>query len=166
MKRFLILISLLFIMMMTACSSSEADEVLDFHNEFVDEMHPKIKKMEELYQALIMADSDEAVNEIADEMIPLTEEVHSFFDSQELEHEVALEYHEIRAKSAILLNESITLEYETIQQIMKDELSEDEIMEAIEEANTMAKEALELDEEAAKKWEEIAKEYNFIEEDE
>lgn len=166
MKRLMVFASILLFTFAAACSSAEEDEVLDYHNDLVDELNPKMDEIDALYNEMSTAATDEEVDEIfQDKMIPLTEEVQTFFDEQEkeLETDVAKDYHEMRKNAAMKLNEAITLEYETIEQIIAGELEENEIMEAIEESENMANEALELDAEAEEKWEELSDEYDFEE---
>lgn len=179
MRKTLGLISILLLMVLAACSSPEEEELLDYHNNIVDEVKPKLDEIEEIsnemYNELSMAETDEEVYNVldgfydtfTDEIIPLTEEVQDFYDSQDLETEEALEYHEMRKAAATKLNEAINVEHETYGKLLDDEITEDEFFMDLVESEEMAEEAIELDQEADEKWDEISDEYDFeeIEED-
>jgi len=168
MKKIFMFSSLLLLIILGACSSPEADEVLDYHNDLVDNVNPLMDKLDESYNQLAMAETDEEVTDLYGDMISVTEEIQDFFDAQELEHDIAKEYHEMRAEAATLLKEAIAFDYESMQQIVNDELSDDEIFEIAEESEEMNNKALEVDEEAEARWQEIIEEYDFeeIEEEE
>ena len=168
MKRIFMFSSLLLLIILGACSSPEADEVLDYHNDLVDNVNPLMDQLDESYNQLSMAETDEEVTNLYGDMVSITEEIQAFFDTQDLEHDVAKEYHEMRAEAASLLKDAIAFDHESMQQIINDELSDDEILEAAEKSEEMNNKALEVDEEAEARWQEIIEEYDFeeIEEDE
>lgn len=168
MKRLFMFSSLVLLIFLTACSSKEADEVLDYHNDLVDVVNPLMDQLDELYDQMSTVQTDEELLDIYGDMIPITEEMQAFFDSHDLEHDIAKEYHEIRTKASTMLSEAIAFDYELVQQILDDELSEDEIIEAADQSESMNNEALDADEEAEDRWQEIIDEYDFeeIEEDE
>lgn len=175
MRKTLGLISILLLMVLAACSSPEEEELLDYHNDIVDKVKPKLDEIEELsndmYNEISMAETDEEVYNVlndfydtfTDEIIPLTEEVQEFYDSQELETEDAQEYHEMRKDAATKLNEAISIEHETYGKLLEDEITEDEFFMELVESEEMAEEAIEIDNEADEKWDELSDEYDFEE---
>lgn len=166
MRKVLLFLGIALMVIVTACSSPEADEVLEYHNDMVDDMNPKLDKIEELYGEMDTVETEEEAVEIhTDKILPAIAEIKDFFDSQDPKEDVTKEYHEMRAKAIDSLSESVQMENDIFVQLINDEVDEDGLMTLMEEADEKSMEAVDQDEEANKRWEEISEEFNF-EEDE
>src|SRR5699024_1209633 len=111
MKQLFLFAILLFMVTLAACSSPEAEEVLDYHNDFVDNVIPKVEEIEELNTKVIAAQTEEEALEIQkNEITPLIHEVSDYVESQKPEMDVAKEYHEMRLGWATAWSEAVDLE--------------------------------------------------------
>lgn len=159
--RKLFLFTILFFML-AACSSPEAEEILDIHNGYVDNVNPKIDEVEQVYEKINAAQSDQEVIDIREtELTPLVMEVKEYIDSQKPETEEAKEYHQIRADWADTWYEVIELENEASQGMMDDSLTEEEVTELLMQAEEKGKEAEELAEKGHEKIDELSEKYDF-----
>jgi len=166
MRKVLLFLGIALMVIVTVCSSPEADEVLNYHNDMVDDMNPKLEQIEELYGEMETVDTEEEAVEIhTDKILPVITEIKEFFDSQDPKEDVTKDYHEMRSKSINSLSESIQMENDIFVQLLSEEMDEEELMTLMEESEAKAMEATEQDEEANEKWEDISEEFDF-EEDE
>src|SRR5690625_607803 len=166
MRKVWLFVGIALMVIVSACSSPEAEEVLNYHNDMVDDMNPKLDQIEGLYGEMETVETEEEAVEIhTDKILPLIAEIKEFFDSQDPKEDATKEYHKLRSKSIESLSESVQMENDIFVQLLSDEMDEDELMALMEEADEKSTEAVDQDEEANKKWEEISEEFDF-EEDE
>lgn len=161
--RQLFLFTILFLtIMLAACSSPEAEEILDIHNGYVDNVNPKIDEVDQVYEKINAAQSDEEVMDIREtELTSIVLEVKEYIDSQEPETEEAKEYHQIRADWASAWYDVIDLENKATQGTIDGSLTEEEITELLMQAEERGQEASELAEKGHEKIDELSEKYNF-----
>ncbi|WP_026907245.1 hypothetical protein [Paucisalibacillus globulus] len=167
MKKVLLLLTGFALMMLVACSSPEADEVLDYHNEMVDEINPKLEQIDGLYSKIdSLATDQEAIEVYDNELLPLLTEIKEYYDTQSLEYDVAKEYHNLHVELANAMYDAVAKEKEFVEAFISESVTEEELL-ALEaelvELNTIATDA---DEAVTDSWESLKEEYDFIEEEE
>lgn len=166
-KLFFVGIVLSFVIFFAACSSPEEDEVLDYHNDFVDHVNPILEEIEVLNTNTDTAETDEEVIEIQeDEMTPLIHDIKDYVEAQEPESDIAKEYHQLRLEWARAWSEAIDLENEAYDGVMDGSLTGKEAAEKLEESEEKGEETVEAGDKADEKWKEIKEEYDFKDADE
>src|SRR5699024_4830551 len=97
MRQLFLFTILFFMIMLAACSSPEAEEILDIHNGYVDNVNPKIDEVDQVYVKINAAQSDEEVMDIREtERISIDQKVKEYSDYKEPETEEEKEDHQIR----------------------------------------------------------------------
>src|SRR5690625_7442897 len=116
MRKVWLFVGIALMVIVSACSSPEAEEVLNYHNDMVDDMNPKLDQIEGLYGEMETVETEEEAVEIhTDKILPLIAEIKEFFDSQDPNEDATKEYHKVTSKSIDLLRESDTLEHDFYQ---------------------------------------------------
>ncbi|WP_042146799.1 hypothetical protein [Paucisalibacillus sp. EB02] len=166
-KILLLLVGLALMVVLAACSSPEADEVLDYHNAMVDEINPKLEQIDGLYTKIDTVETDQEALEVYDnELLPLLTEIKEYYDSQSLEYDVAKEYHSLHVELANAMYDAVIKEKEFVEAFLDESKSEEDLL-ALEaelvELNTIAGEK---DKAVSDHWESLREEYDFIEEEE
>src|SRR5699024_5224801 len=88
-------------MTLAACSTPEADEVLDYHNDFVDYTNPKIDEINSLFDEMEGVETNEEAYEIEKkEITSVLKDIKDYFDEQNPKEDVTKEYHQLRSKWA------------------------------------------------------------------
>lgn len=152
--------------MLVACSSPEEKEILDVHNGYVDNVNPKIDEVDQVYEKINTAQSDEEVMDIREtELTPLVLEVKEYIDSQKPETEEAKEYHQIRADWANAWYDVIDLENQASQGMVDESLTDEEVTELLIQAEEKGQEATELAEKGHEKIDELSDKYDFEDEE-
>src|SRR5699024_12782034 len=83
---------LFFMIMLAACSSQEAEEILDINNGYVDNINPKIDEVDQVYEKINAAQSDEEVMDIREtELTSIVLEVKEYIESKDTQTEEAKE---------------------------------------------------------------------------
>lgn len=156
-------ITIVMVLFISACGSKEEDEVLDFHNDWVDTVHPIYMEVGELGNEIMMLSDEEAFEKIDQELVPKAEESQKFFDDYEVETEPATEYYGLR-KSANEDFVAYSLEArDASADFLDGTISEEEFNEQILEAMDYMDQFVEKTEQADQRWEEIFDEYGFEE---
>ncbi|MBP1971432.1 hypothetical protein J2Z83_003571 [Virgibacillus natechei] len=82
---------------LVACSSPEADELVEYHNSYVETVNPKANQMDaELEKLSMIADPEEAFEFQNENIIPIAEEIIEYIESNEPETDVVKELHDLR----------------------------------------------------------------------
>ncbi|WP_010095350.1 B12-binding domain-containing protein [Ornithinibacillus scapharcae] len=166
MKKLALLAGLVLMMVLAACSP-EADEVLDFHNGVVDNVKPKIEEIPEIYNNVFAAATEEEAIEVFDnELMPLMKEIEDYFNKQELEHDVAKEYHGLYVDLVKSMSDVLAKEKEYLTALTDPNSSEDDVLALEEELNELNKVAEDKDKAVTDHWESLQEEYDFVDEEE
>lgn len=166
MKKLALLAGLVLMMVLAACSP-EADEVLDYHNAVVDNINPKIEQIPDLYEKVwAAATEDEAIEVFDNELIPLMDEIKAYFDKQEVEHDVAKEYHGLYVELVQSMNDVVAKEKEYLAALIDPNTSEEDVLAIEEELNELNKVAEDNDTAVTDHWESLKEEYDFVDEEE
>lgn len=164
-KKLLFFIGACLLIMLAACSSPEEDEVLDYHNDFVDYTNPKLEEVDQLFGKMDAAETDEEAYDIEkDELTPIVEDIKDYVDEQDPEEDETKAYHELRSSWANSHYEAIEKQNEAYETFLDG--SDEEADELFEEADEIMAEANAYDDQATEKWNEIMDKYDFEEEDE
>jgi hypothetical protein len=167
MKKILTVIGIMFIMVLAACSSPEADEVLEYHNEMAENINPKLDEIDTIYTKVASAATDEEALEIFDtELVPLLDEIKDYYEKQDVVTDVAKEYHKLHVDLVNAMNDVVLKEKEYLTAFLDESTSEEDILALEAELEELNEVAAEKDQAVADRWDELVEKYDFIEEEE
>ncbi len=154
------------VLFISACSSKDEKEVLNLHNDIVDELHPAYDEFIDVTDGISMTASDEEVYELYEtDLIPIAEKIEKFFDDRDPETEVAQEYYDLRKEEYQYLADFIYDSRDLFSEYIDGTLTEIEFDEQAEVIHALLMHHYEAFEVAEERWEEIFEEYNFREAD-
>ncbi|GAA0465735.1 hypothetical protein [Alkalibacillus silvisoli] len=163
MKKFKsLLMGLVLAVLLAACTSAETEELIEYHNGFVDLWEEKGEEMDVLAQEAMNLTSIEEVYELErDEFLPIVDEIVEFVTSQSPDSDVALEYHGMRDEQVQVWSEAVYADFELLEQLANGEITEEESFELYEDVEVLYIEAEQLMMEADDKIEELSEEHDF-----
>ncbi|HLR81388.1 MAG TPA: hypothetical protein VK119_12620 [Bacillota bacterium] len=162
MRKFILLLGSLFLAMMLAACSSEADEIVDYHNGYIENVADRMDEMDEM--GIEALNDEEVLGAYEDELLPFLTELKDYMDSQdELEHDVTKEYHALRKDAIDKLHEGFHLHYEALSDYDEGSITEEELFEKIAEIDEVFLEAEESTEAAEERIDELSDEYDLEE---
>lgn len=157
-------IALITVLFIAGCTSKEEQEVLDFHNDWVDDVNKTYLEVGDIEEEISMLSDEEAFEKIEQEMIPRAEEVEKFFDDYEVGTEPATEYYDLRKSANDEFVAYIVTYHDAAADYLDGTISEDEFGEILmNELIDHYDEFLARDEKANQRWDEIFDEYGFEE---
>ncbi|WP_163583114.1 hypothetical protein [Gracilibacillus saliphilus] len=160
-KRIIILTSIFLIGVLAGCSA-EADAIVDYHNNFIENIEEKENKVLELDEQTYEMEYLVDIHEIQqNDIIPILTEIQAFFEEQEPSLEVVKEYHELRVSQYEPWIESHLMEADAIEQLLNDNITEAEFDEIMNESVEIYNEGYENGEKADEKMESLVEEYNL-----
>src|SRR5699024_7466984 len=113
MRKFILLSGSLFLAMMLAACSSEADEIVDYHNGYIDNVADRMDEMVDM--GIEVLNDEEVLGADEDVLLPFLTELKDYMDSQEeLEHDVMKEYHSLSKDAFDKLHEVFHLYYKAL----------------------------------------------------
>ncbi|WP_157087625.1 hypothetical protein [Oceanobacillus damuensis] len=163
----LFLISILSIVTgLAACSSPEADELVEYHNDFVDTVNPKAEQIDMELQELSMIEApDEALEFQNENITPIANEIMDYINSLEPETEAVKELHELRLSQLNSWSEGFELRHKAMERAAES-AEEHEINQLVQQSDEKFMEAFENAQKADVRLVEMADEYNVELEDE
>lgn len=164
MRKSLLFISLFLLLIITACNSAGFKEVLEYHNDFVDEVGVKTEKIDEAYVKMDLAELDEEVLEISQkEILPMLDEIKAYMDAQEPKVDDTKEYHQLRLDWFNLYSEIVRTEIQSMDDFLNDRITEEELDKIFEETYPKLAEVEKLSDAAEDKIDELSVKYKFEE---
>lgn len=162
MRKAILLTSLSFLLFITACQSAESKEVMEYHNDFVEEVVNRIDEITEAYDEMDTVETDEEALEVGNTKILSTlEEVRKHMDAQSPEKDDTKEYHKLRLEWFDLYEEIVTTEMQALDDYINNQIADEELEEILVEIHEISIDAEELAIKAEEKVDELAKKYNF-----
>lgn len=166
MKKVFLFAGLLLLAFITACQSAEANEVLDYHNAYVENVANKMDNIDAANEKIWMAETDEEAIEVIDnELEPLLKDMRSYMDKQDPEKDATKEYHDLRLKAFDAFYDSFQLDIETFRGLVDETITEEEADERYEQSDAKFDEAQDYSDKAEDKINELAEKYKFEEEE-
>lgn len=151
-----------FMTMLVACTSAESEELVNYHNGYVDNVNSKITAINTLNEkSLSSASFEEAYNVQKDELLPLVDEIKDYMDSQESETDVVQAYHSLRVEQVETWYEAFQMKFDVLEQMTNESISEEEANDIILQADDKFMEAGEKAQEADQKLADLADEHNL-----
>lgn len=162
MKKAILFISLSLLLFITACQSAESKEVMDYHNDFVEEVMSRVEKITQGYDEIDVVENDVEAIEIGQtKIIPTLEEIRMHMDAQNPEKEDTKDYHKIRSEWFDLYEEIVTTEVQSLDDYVNERITDEDLETIFEEVFEMSIKAEELAVEAEEKVDELADKYDF-----
>lgn len=164
MRKYLLGIGAALLLVLVACQSDDSKEVVEYHNGYINNVDSKLEEVDE-YGEVIYGESstDEEIEEAADNLDELVEEMVSYVEDQDPSKEDTKDYHALRLEFMHLFQESIDLELKAIRGLIDESLDEDEAEDLLDESYVVYEDALDKFEEAEEKLDELSEEYNLEE---
>lgn len=168
MKKVSLFIGLLLLVLLTACQAADADEVLEYHNSYVDNVMGKVMKIDEIFDVIWEdeIEDDEILDLIDNDLESSLEEMKVYMNKQDPEGDDAKDYHKLRMDWFNVYYDFIKIDAKSLKGIVNDTISDSEVEENFEESEVKFNESLELAEIADKKIDELSDKYKFIDENE
>lgn len=162
-KKMSLFIGLLLLVLVTACQAADANEVLEYHNDYVDNVLEKVFEIDSIDDQIWNEDLEEedAINLIDNDLEPLLEDLKSYMDKLDPEGDDARDYHELRMDWFNAYYDVVKTDLETYRGIINDTMSDEEINDKFEETEIKFDKSLELAEKADKKIDELSDKYKF-----
>lgn len=165
MKKFFLFTGLFLLIFMAACQSADADEVLEYHNGYVENVSDKMDDIDVANEKIYTAETDdEAMDIVENELEPLLDDMKNYMDKQDPEKDPTIEYHELRSKAYDAFYDSMKLDIETYKGIIDGSLTEEEADKNYDESEAMFMDAQKHQEKADEKIEELSDKYKFEDE--
>ena len=166
MRKALIFIGLSVLVLITACNSTGAKEVLEYHNAYYNEIVEGVMEIDEAYVKMELTETvDEDVEIANNEILPTLDKMKTHMESQKPTKDDTKEYHKLRSDWFELYSELVESEIQMMDDYMNDLISEEELEEKLVESFARYEEMEELWEKGETKIDELADKYKF-EEDE
>lgn len=165
-KKVTVFISFCVLVFLTACASSEAKEIVEYHNEYVENVNKKALKVDKALakfnQASTFADTLKIFKEEVD---PLVQDIKKYILSQEPETEVVKELNLMRVDQLKAWSKAFELRLQALEKANESSPNEAEITDLTDKSNKSFDKFNELGEKANKRFMELAEEYNVELED-
>lgn len=164
MKRIFMPLGLVLLIFLAACNSAESKELLEYHNGLVDKVLDRMEEIDEGYDKIDIAESDDEVIEIAQQdMLPVLEEIKAYMEDQNPEKEDTKEYHKLRMEWVTGYYDLVTTELQAMEDYINDDISEEEFDNIVEDLYTQLEEVNDLSVKADDKIDELSEKYEFEE---
>ncbi|TFJ91288.1 hypothetical protein [Lentibacillus salicampi] len=161
-RKMKLFITLTAVLLLAACASAEAEELVDYHNGYVENVNGKLMEIDTLNEkSLSSASYEDALNVQENELMPLVNDIKDYMDSQEPESDVVKEYHSLRADQVDTWYEAFQMKFDVLKKMVNQSISEEEANEVIMEADEKYMEAGEKAQMADQKMEDLADEHNL-----
>lgn len=161
MKKIVVFTSLCFLVFLTACASSEAKEIVEYHNNYVENVNKRAIKVDEALAKSNQASTLEDTFKIfKEEVDPLVQDIKRYILTQEPETDVVKELNSMRVDQLKAWSKAFELRLKALKEANELSPNEDEVSELTDKSNKSFEKFNELGEKANKRFMEIAEEYN------
>src|SRR5690625_186700 len=162
MRKAILLISLSVLLLITACQSAESKEVMQYHNDFVEEVVNRIEIISEEYDEMDAASTDEEAVEIGNnKILPILDEIKTHMNAQKPENEDTKDYHKLRKEWFDLYEEIVITEVQALDDYVNDQISDEDLEEIFEELQEKSVKAEELAIKAEEEVDKLTDKYDF-----
>lgn len=162
MKKKVVFTGIFLIIFLVACQSAESKEVLEYHNNYVENIQEKMNDVERINEEIWDSDSDDIIlNAIDVELYPLLEQMKVYMDQQDPKYKETKGYNDLRLTAFNMFYDSMNLEMESFRGVLIDELSEEEVEKILKKSKNKFEEAKILEQKANKKIEKLSEKYKF-----
>jgi PBP1b-binding outer membrane lipoprotein LpoB len=161
-RKIKLLVCLTAALLLISCASAGAEELVDYHNSYVENVNSKLPEINTLNEkSLSSASFEEALDVQKNELLPLVNEIKDYIDSQEPESDIVKEYHLLRADQVDTWYEAFQMKHDVLESVVDQSISDEEANEIIMEADEKFMEAGEKAQEADQKMVDLADEHNL-----
>lgn len=163
MKRIASVLSIVFLLLLSACQSAEATELLAYHNDHVTHINTPMLTVDEVYGQIWEVEEDEALKLIEEDLEPLLKKMSTYLAEQILETEEAQTYHLLRKKAYTSFYEAMQIEIAIYRGLLDGTMSEEEVEAQFAQSSLKLAEASEQSAVADEKMKSYAQQYKFEE---
>ncbi|WP_174614152.1 hypothetical protein [Virgibacillus ihumii] len=161
MKKVLFFIGLSLVMLLTACASDQAKEIVEYHNSYLKNVNHKGKELDKIIkQSLQEANPQAAYQMQKEKAMPIVQEITEYMKSQEPKTDVVKELHQMRLDQFKKWEKGIKMKFEAVKK-MGEGISQKKAKELVDKANKQLKEAINLGKKADEKFLGLVEEYNI-----
>jgi Tfp pilus assembly protein PilP len=160
MKRTLIVLIISILLLLVGCSSSEGEELVNYHKNYVENVNTIAEKVDVELQKSFLTETPEETYELQTKNVkPLIIEIKEYIESQKPESEPVKELHELRLKQLGAWEEAFNLQYQALEKTIES-ASEEEVSEILLKSDQKIAEAAELGQKADEKMGKLAEDLN------
>lgn len=163
MRRVLLAVMLFFTLFMMACQSAEIEELLDYHNDYTDNVTKQTEVVAKLNEEIWLSKTDSEAEDLINDLESLLEKMKKHLAKQEPETESTREYHKLRSQAFEAFYKSVKLDILTFRGILDESLSEEKVTQNYSEAAALFDDAQTYQAKADKKIRELSKQYKLTE---
>lgn len=161
MKRFFVFLILSIVAVLGACSSPETDELVEYHNSYIEKVNPKVQEIDQLLVQSSQATTlENAYKMEKDEVKPLVEEVTQYISNQKPETDVVKELNELRIEQFKTWSDAFDSRLQALEVAINKSENDPEVQNLMQQFEDKLGKAAEIRQEADQKFTEFAKEYN------
>lgn len=167
MKKTLFLIGLSFVMLLAACASDQAKEIVEYHNSYLKNVNDKGKELDKIIKQSLQEENPQAAYQMQKEKaMPIVQQISDYINSQDPKTDVVKELHQMRVDQFKKWEKGMEMKFDAVKKMGKQSVSQQEAKNLVAEANEQLKKAIELGKKADEKFLDLAEEYNVeLEED-
>ncbi|SEP95520.1 hypothetical protein SAMN05216232_1439 [Virgibacillus subterraneus] len=162
MKKIFFITGLFIILLLTACASETAKELVEYHNSYLNNVNSKGQELDKIIKkSLNTSTPTEAYQLQKEKAMPIVKEVEEYINSQDPKTDIVKELHQMRLEQFKLWHEGIQLKFQAVKKMGNQSVSQQETKDIIEESNRILKDAMELGKKADNKFLELADEHGL-----
>lgn len=164
MRKVLFLMSLIILVFLTACNSTESEEIETYQKNFNDKVMGNMEKVEEIFFKIDETETEaEEIAIIEKEFIPVIEDIEKHLESQKPKYEDTQDYHNLRLAEYKTYVELTKRTMKSLAETLGNELAIEEFQEIASTNAFLREEEYEkLKIKADEKMEELAQKHNII----
>ncbi|GAE94473.1 hypothetical protein JCM21714_3633 [Gracilibacillus boraciitolerans JCM 21714] len=147
---------------LVACSSPEAEAIVDYHDGYIKNVSDKVEEIDTINEkSLTSATYEQAYAIQKEELLPIINAIKEYMHSNEPEDESVTKYHNLRLKQVNTWIEGFEIQLDALEKLTAEEIFESELNELIAGAQTKISESFELAAQAEAELESLVSEYNL-----
>ncbi|WP_077327780.1 hypothetical protein [Virgibacillus siamensis] len=159
-KKVLFLIGLSIVMLLAACASEQAKEIVEYHNSYLKNVNDKGEELDKIIkQSLQEANPKAAYQMQKEKAMPIVKDIAEYLKSQDPKTDVVKELHRMRLNQFEKWEKGMNMKFDAVKK-MGEGIGEQKAKELVNKANEQLKKAIELGKKADEKFLNLAEEYN------
>src|SRR5699024_11145272 len=161
MKKLFVICILSVITALVACSSPETDELVEYHNSYLEKVNPKLQEIDQiLVQSAQATTLEDTYNLEKNEVKPLVDEVTQYILNQKPETDVVKKLNKMRVEQFKIWSDAFDSRLQALEVAMDKSENDPEVQNLMQQFEDKLGKATEIRKDADKKFKEIADEYN------
>ncbi|MFB4169300.1 hypothetical protein [Virgibacillus sp. JSM 102003] len=150
------------ITVLTACSSPEKEELVEYHNSYIEEINPKAQEIDQLLVQSSKASSiEEAYNIEKNKVKPLVDEITQYVVNKKPDTDIVKEVNNLRVKQFKAWSEAFDSRLKALEVAIETSKNDPEAQDLMQQYEEKLGKAEQIREEADKTFKDFADEHNI-----